>query len=129
MKVESGTQAPRLSRSYLDELRADLEPRFDDVALVLSELVTNSVRHSGATDDISVEIEASEERIRIEVTDHGPCFSKEDPRNGGMGLAIVDQVADRWGIDGDGKCTVWVEISKQVDRIPDQRVAASGASS
>ena len=112
LKVEPNVEAPRVSRGLLAELKDDLEPRFNDVALVLSELVTNSVRHAGAEDEISVELETSEENIRVEVTDHGPCFSKEGPRNGGMGLDIVDKIADRWGVDNNGICTVWVEISK-----------------
>ena len=29
-----------------------------------------------------------------------------------MGLDIVDKIADRWGVDNNGICTVWVEISK-----------------
>lgn len=114
MKVEPDVEAPRLSRSYLIEFKDQLEPRFNDVALVLSELVTNSVRHGNGDDEISVQLEASEENIRVEVTDHGPCFAKEGPRNGGMGLDIVDKIADRWGVENNGVCTVWVEISKQV---------------
>ena len=112
LKVESDVEAPRLSRSYLKEFKNDLEPRFNDVALVLSELVTNSVRHGDGNDEISVGLETSEENIRVEVTDHGPCFAKDDPRNGGMGLDIVDKIADRWGVENNGMCTVWVEISK-----------------
>ncbi len=129
LTVESGAQAPRVTRSHLYELRADLEPKFHDVALVLSELVTNSVQHGGADAEISVEVEASEARIRIEVSDHGPCFSKEGPRNGGMGLDIVDRIADRWGVTGDGRCTVWVEISKSVESSSDHRGSGSGVSS
>ncbi len=113
LKVEPDAQAPSLSRSRLSELRDDLGPRYSDVALVLSELVTNSVRHGGDTDNISVGVETSERSIRVEVTDHGPCFTKEEPRNGGMGLDIVDQIADRWGVNSNGGCTVWVEISKE----------------
>ncbi len=113
LKVEPDAQAPRLSRKRLNDVRADLEPRYSDVALVLSELVTNSVRHGGDSDGISVEVETSDRKIRVEVTDHGPCFTKEEPRNGGMGLDIVDQIADKWGVTSNGGCTVWVEISKE----------------
>lgn len=112
--VEPDARAPRVSRGYLDEFRADLEPRFNDVALVLSELVTNSVRHGGAVAQISVEVQTSETLIRIEVTDRGPCFSELDPRHGGMGLDIVDRLADRWGVVADDGCTVWAEISKHM---------------
>ncbi len=129
LKVEPGAEAPRESRSHLSELRAELEPRFGDVALVLSELVTNSVRHGGGEHLISVGVETSTESIRVEVTDYGPCFSKDGPRNGGMGLDIVDRIADRWGVIGDGGCTVWVEMSKRVELSPDQPQSGSDESS
>lgn len=113
VKVKPSKHAPRLSRSHLNELRGELEPRFGDVALVISELVTNSVRYGGGSEAISVEVEASESRIRVEVTDQGPGFSKTDKRNGGMGLDIVERIADRWGVDNRGGCRVWVEIAKE----------------
>ena len=115
LQVEPNDLAPRVSRSHLDELRSDLGTRFSDVAIVVSELVTNSVRHSNGYDEISVEVETSKDRIWVRVTDQGPCFSKEEPRNGGMGLDIVDQIADEWGIKSSSGCQVWVEISKAVD--------------
>lgn len=112
LQLEPSAQAPRVSRSRLKELQYDLEPKYSDVALVVSELVTNSVKHGDGTGDISVEVTAHEERIRVAVTDQGPCFSKEASRNGGMGLEIVDQIAERWDIQQDDGCRVWVDISK-----------------
>ncbi len=81
------------------------------MAIVVSELVTNSVKHGDGTKEISVEVIASDGKVKVTVSDNGPCFSKEAPRNGGMGLEIVDQIAERWEIiQGDG-CQVSVEIS------------------
>lgn len=112
VEVEPSVHAPRISRRRLNELRAALEPRFGDVALVVSELVTNSVRHGDGSSSISVEVEASPDHIRVEVVDQGPCFPKSIDRKGGMGLDIIDQIADRWGVDDHGGCRVWVEIAK-----------------
>jgi anti-sigma regulatory factor (Ser/Thr protein kinase) len=102
-------EAARISRSRLSDMRTDLGPRYDDVALVISELVSNSVRHAGDS-TVSVSIKTSGDRVRIEVRDGGPCFDIERPRGSGMGLNIVDRIADAWGVDRDGACTVWVEM-------------------
>lgn len=113
LRVEPSTQAPRVSRSHLGELRHALGSRFDDVEMVLSELVTNSVRHGNGSGEISVEVGVSDATIRVQVTDQGPCFAKEDPRGEGMGLTIVDKIAERWGVERDTGCTVWVEIARE----------------
>lgn len=93
-------------------MQADLEPKYSDVAIVVSELVTNSVKHGNGTAEISIEVIAERERISVVVTDRGPCFSKDASRNGGMGLEIVDQIADQWEIRQNEGCQVRVEISK-----------------
>ena len=111
LQVESSVNAPGLSRSRLESMRSTLEPRYEDVMLVVSELVSNSVRH-GASDGIDVRVTAKAGRIRVEVSDHGPGFSADDPRGDGLGLAIVEKLADRWGMkDGRHKFTVWAELS------------------
>ncbi|HEY5891247.1 MAG TPA: ATP-binding protein [Acidimicrobiia bacterium] len=93
-------------------MRAELGARFDDVAIVVSELVSNSVRHS--RDDLTLTVITGEDSIRIEVMDWGPGFSRDAPRGDGMGLNIVEKVASDWGVTLDGICTVWVEISRDV---------------
>lgn len=111
LQVESSVNAPGESRSRLESMRATLEPRYEDVMLVVSELVSNSVRH-GASDGIDVKVTARAGRIRIEVSDHGPGFAADDPRGDGLGLSIVEKLADRWGMqDGRQRFTVWAELS------------------
>src|SRR5215208_1883056 len=91
-----------------------------DVALLVSELVTNSVRHGGAGEDHRLELAALREgeRLRVEVTDWGPGFDRDArPRRptdevGGWGLVLVERLADRWGVEHDGDATVvWFEVS------------------
>lgn len=111
LQVESNVDAPGFSRSHLAPLKAELEPRFDDVILVVSELVSNSVRHGGSN-DINVRVTARAGRIRVEVTDDGPGFEADDPRGDGLGLNIVEKVSDSWGMqNGRQKFTVWAEFS------------------
>lgn len=116
LQVESNANAPSLSRSRLKPMKTQLEPRFDDVVLVVSELVSNSVRH-GASNDIDVKVTAKGNRIRVEVTDGGPGFGIDDPRGDGLGLSIVEKLADRWGMqDGRQRFTVWAELSSAPPR-------------
>jgi anti-sigma regulatory factor (Ser/Thr protein kinase) len=89
----------------------------DDVLLLVTELVTNAVRHSGAGPDgtVRVEVRRGTEILRVEVSDEGTGFKAEAPleRNeaGGWGLALVDRIADRWAVThtGSGTCA-WFEI-------------------
>ncbi|HEX6286074.1 MAG TPA: ATP-binding protein [Acidimicrobiia bacterium] len=111
LQVGSDVSAPSISRSRLRSMRAALGPRYDDVVLVVSELVSNSVRH-GMTNGIDVKVSTTPNTIRIEVTDDGPGFSIDDPRGEGMGLSIVEKLAEAWGMrDGQQKFTVWAELS------------------
>lgn len=104
-------QAPRLTRTHLKTIRQVLEPRFNDIALVVSELVSNSVRHTSVEGDVRVSVEVEADKVRLEVTDSGPCFGRDNPRGEGMGLNIVESLSDRWGIVSNGGCTVWAELS------------------
>jgi anti-sigma regulatory factor (Ser/Thr protein kinase) len=94
--------------------------RLDDIALLVSELVTNSVRHGGADEDDRLELSAHRDgdRLRIEVADRGPGFDpgpalrRADDEIGGWGLILVERLADRWGVDRDDDATVvWFELS------------------
>jgi anti-sigma regulatory factor (Ser/Thr protein kinase) len=88
----------------------------DDVTLLVSELVTNSFRHSGRRegDPINLRVDLTGSTVRIEVSDHGDVSTPaiRDPGDdGGWGLRIVERVADRWGTDEiPGGRVVWFEV-------------------
>ena len=108
--------APGKARDRVSRLEPKLGPRSDDVVLVVSELVTNSVRHSGSDRTIEMTVDVRDNSIRVEVTDSGQGFAPmESMRGGGLGLLIVDRVAVSWGVITNGHCTVWVELSKVLD--------------
>lgn len=111
LQIESDIQAPRKSRTHLASFKPELEPRFDDVLLVVSELVSNSVRH-GAPGEVAVKVEAQDDHVRVEVTDDGEGFELEAPRGEGLGLTLVEKIARSWGVVNDGRFTVWAEIPK-----------------
>lgn len=111
LQVESTVQAPGLSRSHLAPMRDSLEPCYDDVLLLVSELVSNSVRHS-LSNEIDVSVRANGKRIRIEVSDDGPGFTQEAPRGDGLGLTLVEKLSDRWGLTSGERFTVWAELNR-----------------
>ena len=107
----AGRRARAALRVFEDDVQADA---LDTLALVVTELVTNSVRH-GATDTVHVELCAAGGLLHGEVVDHGagfvPALPPEWPPNarGGLGLVIVDRTAERWGTTDDGR-RVWFEM-------------------
>jgi anti-sigma regulatory factor (Ser/Thr protein kinase) len=108
------------ARQSLGEFRASLDPRvFEDLRLLVSEVVTNSVRHAGLSgqDRIRLRVTLEERWIRAEVHDHGLGFTPSDPatslyRQSGWGLFLVRQVADRWGIERTDNPFVWFELDR-----------------
>jgi anti-sigma regulatory factor (Ser/Thr protein kinase) len=90
----------------------------DDVLLLLTELVTNAVRHANAGPDrmVRVELRQRSGTVRVAVRDEGTGFGMEATRfrrdeSGGWGLFLVDRIADRWAVvpTATGTC-VWFEI-------------------
>ncbi|MEX0795998.1 MAG: ATP-binding protein [Acidimicrobiia bacterium] len=85
------------------------------LATVVSEIVTNAILHARTTFVVSVSPDPT--AIRVEVTDGSSSFparGKYDPTQPtGRGLAIVDAMADRWGVatEPTGK-TVWFELER-----------------
>jgi anti-sigma regulatory factor (Ser/Thr protein kinase) len=91
----------------------------DDVLLLVSELVSNAVLHAGAGPERPLEVQVlrGPRWVVVTVSDQGPGFAwKPSPdrgnESGGWGLFLVDQIADRWGVE----CTasgarVWFELA------------------
>jgi anti-sigma regulatory factor (Ser/Thr protein kinase) len=113
-----GTDAVPMARRALDVLRKRLSASvFDDARLLLSELVTNSVRHGDLTPAQTIHVRAAVRggTLRVEVTDEGRGFTlrprtASSAEDSGWGLYLVAQVADRWGVSSDGGSSVWFEI-------------------
>jgi anti-sigma regulatory factor (Ser/Thr protein kinase) len=107
------TEARTHVTAALDGVPTDV---VETVALLVSELATNSVRHAAA--GFTLSIERSPDRIRVAVSDDGPGSPEKrspDPvEPSGRGLLIVEALSDVWGTaptpDGRGK-TVWFEIA------------------
>ena len=118
VQLEAGPSAAAWARSAL----VPLEPRVEeecmaDVRLLVSELVTNSVRHSemAAPGTVGLDVSLDSGTIRVEVRDRGAGFDPRPRRAGqskagGWGLFLVERLADRWGVARNSFTRVWFEI-------------------
>ena len=112
--------APSIARGTLDPLQTRLsEDVYYTVQLLVTELITNSLRHAefGNQDAIDIQIDMDEERTLVSVCDPGggdePKLLEQDLEStGGRGLFLVDAMADRWGIKTNHRTCVWFELKK-----------------
>jgi anti-sigma regulatory factor (Ser/Thr protein kinase) len=124
-EVPGGPPAAAAARHRVLEELGDLlaTEEQNNLALMVSELVTNCVRHAGMRDErdqIGVQAALTPERMRIEVTDSGPGFAASQPRQrsfasgiGGLGLMLLGRLSVAWGVDtGAGGCCVWAEFER-----------------
>ncbi|MEU1211764.1 ATP-binding protein [Streptomyces sp. NPDC005791] len=100
----------------------DDEPLAETLILLISELVTNAVVHTGCPAVLRMLVGAADPAgsagtVRVEVADTSCC--PPQPRHaagedtGGRGLELVDGLADRWGWqrEGAGK-RIWCEVDR-----------------
>ncbi|WP_018567128.1 ATP-binding protein [Streptomyces sp. PsTaAH-124] len=114
-------RARRWARSRLagSGIAAD-EPLAETLVLLVSELVTNAVVHTGCPAVLRLSLPgtaAGAATVRLEVADASACAPVPrcagDEATGGRGLALVDGLADRWGwsAEGAGK-RIWCELDR-----------------
>jgi anti-sigma regulatory factor (Ser/Thr protein kinase) len=122
LELEGTADAAAAARRALDGFADHVpEPRMRDVRLLVSELVTNAVRHAGLApgDRIRLIVAVVAGSLRVEVHDPGSGFElrppKPDPaRASGWGLYLVEELADRWGMDGGAPGTrIWFELDAE----------------
>jgi signal transduction histidine kinase len=115
LDIPRDPRAPATARRMVDELDGVVGPRAaEQVRLLLSEVVTNAVRH-GDGDTIRVLLDAVEGgELRCEVMDEGHGFvpkarDKPATAEGGWGLHLVETLSRRWGVR-EGSTHVWFEL-------------------
>jgi signal transduction histidine kinase len=109
-------RAPSIARRMVGDLDGVLAPTAAGHArLLLSEVVTNAVRH-GEGETIRVLLAANAVgELRCEVTDEGQGFAptprdKPSTDEGGWGLQLVEALSRRWGVR-EGRAHVWFELT------------------
>jgi anti-sigma regulatory factor (Ser/Thr protein kinase) len=118
IRLPGGADAAARARRELSRLRADLDPPLaETLRLLVSELVSNAVRHTAA-ETVSLKVLVGRTAVFTEVKDTGPGF---DPATTGLplgdhtgwGLFLVERLADRWGVAHDDPGTaVWFELRR-----------------
>jgi anti-sigma regulatory factor (Ser/Thr protein kinase) len=121
VQLPSDVNAPGVARRALDEISRRIDGTvFDDIRLLVSELVTNGVRHTGQGPRgwVRLVVRLHNGGVRVEVSDPGPGFGEVAPptiyQESGWGLYLVEQVSHRWGVDRDRGNTVWFEVDCRV---------------
>jgi anti-sigma regulatory factor (Ser/Thr protein kinase) len=119
--------APGLARRALSELPPGLGPDLADLRLMVSELVTNCIKHAGLapSDRIGLEIFEMEPGVRVEVRDPGRGYEmatkalraipgRPEPHESfalsGFGFMVIAALADRFGARRDGGTVMWFEV-------------------
>lgn len=118
LRLPARVEACRIARDRLEPLRGLMPPgdAFDDLLLVVTELVSNAVVHSGLEPDASVRVRVCRRpgATRVQVEDEGHGFGRAEPRprdgSNGRGLLIVARLSARWGMERNGRTRVWSEL-------------------
>ncbi len=123
IELPRALESAATARQAVGELSDTLpEEVLGDVRLLVSELVTNALRHAGLNDDerIALAVGVTDAAVRVEVTDHGrgfdPSAVPSDPEAAeGWGLYLVATLSDRWGAESDEAATrVWFELDRRL---------------
>jgi anti-sigma regulatory factor (Ser/Thr protein kinase) len=112
--------APRAARAALAEslVHQVARPVIRTAELLVSELVSNSVRHARIPVGSSLEVstEVTGDVLRVEVFDPGSGRdvaprTPDIERGGGFGLLLVERLARRWGAESGSGTRVWFELA------------------
>jgi anti-sigma regulatory factor (Ser/Thr protein kinase) len=115
----SALDTPALARHRLEGWLPPSLPESErgTLRLLVSELVTNSVRHAGTAERVALAVRIDGGMIHVEVRDGGTGFvpGKPEPRGadggfGGYGLFLVARMATRWGVETTQGTRVWFEL-------------------
>jgi anti-sigma regulatory factor (Ser/Thr protein kinase) len=113
------TAASRARRLVREELTGRVpDAVMPDVALLVTELVANGVRHGGAHEgtELLVRLETRQRVLYVEVLNPGHTPGLVGQRapdltgGGGLGLHIVERLASRWGVRDGRRTAVWFEL-------------------
>jgi anti-sigma regulatory factor (Ser/Thr protein kinase) len=122
LTLERSVRAPSLARIEIAERCRELGlcgSLCQSLILLVSEVVSNAVRHSKGDADSPIGLVATfgAQTIRVTVTDAGEGFTPRPREPGstsdGYGLYLLEKVADRWGVESRGETKVWFELARK----------------
>ena len=104
----------RTIRQRLEGFRPLLRDTTDRLKLACTEVVSAFITSGGKSKTLDLRVSASEEAVRIEMLDsldQKALFDGVDEEHR-LRLAILNTHTARWGVVGDGKNAVWVEVDR-----------------
>ena len=117
--------APALARASVTGVARSLsDVALADLNLLLTEVVSNAVRHArvAGTGEIVVSVDVGDARVTISVSDAGPAFEATsgpysdlatDDRDGGWGVFLMKRLASEWGVEREGdRTTIWFAVDR-----------------
>ena len=100
--------------------RVDALDRYPDaqfaVRVLVSELFTNGVKYGARDGRIRLALEVQQECVHVEIGDRGRGFDVDavempsEEATSGRGLALLDRLADRWGVEHGSENRVWFDL-------------------
>jgi anti-sigma regulatory factor (Ser/Thr protein kinase) len=126
LELPGGVEAgPTARQAVVEHLTGLTDGAQADVLLLVTELVTNAVRHGGAGPGAPLRLEwrHTGDQLRFLVTDPGtrplsnggpavPCAGSANGDSSGWGLFFVEQIAERWGVLAAPRGTcVWFDVA------------------
>jgi anti-sigma regulatory factor (Ser/Thr protein kinase) len=105
------------ARRLLDQLAGEVDDaRLETARLLVTEVVTNAVRHVRRDGPIDLRLAVRDDALRVEVVDPGSGFvprrrGPDSPMDGKWGLHFLEVLSDRWGIETDDRTRVWFELA------------------
>jgi anti-sigma regulatory factor (Ser/Thr protein kinase) len=120
--VSLDERAPGAARNFVVQCleRRVVASALDSAQLVVSELVSNSLQHGGASiDEVVVSVELMPAWFRVGVHDSGShaVIAAQPPdleTGGGFGLNLVQMLSERWGVErlAEGGTLVWAQLPR-----------------
>ncbi|MFI6741807.1 ATP-binding protein [Nonomuraea sp. NPDC050451] len=105
------------ARAFVRKTLGEAHPVLEEIVLLVSELVTNSVRYSTpcGAGQVELKVSQSDTSVHVQVTDPGSAHEprmRQDPcAENGRGLLLVDAISERWGTYQRGKKRItWFTI-------------------
>jgi two-component sensor histidine kinase len=120
LMIPGGPEAARHARhAVLQRVGGHIDAASADVlSIVISELVTDSLRHAdvGPGRYLHISVGIVDDRLWVTVSDRGartqPRLAAADRDGTGLGQQLVDRLARSWGVarDGSGRTQLWCEL-------------------